>query len=92
MTNILDGFTTTDMSLDQFKAMFTPNASARYFARSEDIPAGHVLLRRPKSSPNDIRVTIPAAFMREWQADEWKGVEIKRKKIQLLLANEKPGL
>ncbi|MER8782293.1 hypothetical protein NKH60_13720 [Mesorhizobium sp. M1006] len=89
--SILDEITAAEIA--QLDTAFAPNAAARINSRtSADIPAGHVLLRQPKSNEKDLRVTIPVEFMQDWKAEEWKGVAIKQKKIQLLLANATPGL
>lgn len=88
---ILDGISTIETA--RFDALFAPNEAARTNSRtSTDIPAGHVLLRQPKSNEKDLRVTIPAEFMQDWKPAEWNGVAIKHRKVQLHLAKETPGL
>ncbi|MGX8011666.1 hypothetical protein ACVDG8_023175 [Mesorhizobium sp. ORM8.1] len=88
---ILESISTIETA--SFNILFAPNEAARVNSRtSADIPAGHVLLRQPPSNERDLRVTIPVEFMQAWKPAEWKGVAIKHKKVQLLLANETPGL
>ncbi|TPK85224.1 hypothetical protein [Mesorhizobium sp. B2-4-17] len=88
---ILDNISTIETA--RFDTLFAPNEAARVNSRmSANVPTGHVLLRQPKSNENDLRVTIPVEFMQGWKPDEWKGVALKHRKVQLHLANETPGL
>lgn len=58
---------------------------------SRDCPRGHILLAQPKSSENDIRVTITSEFMSQWKPAAWKDAGLKGKKVEVLLSTTQPG-